>query len=322
MEEYTNAVIKEIGAYDKICADTLYIGGGTPTFLPNHLLEKILDAAFNHFSFDAKSEVTVEANPKTVDLKKLKSLLGSGVNRISLGVQSLCDDELKALGRAHSGQDAIEAIENIKTAGFENFSLDVISALPNQTTEKLYKTVKKLLEYKPPHFSAYSLSIDEGTPFFINPPKGLPSEDEEREIYWFLVDTLKSAGYDHYEISNFALENYKARHNTKYWLGEEYIGIGAGAHSYFEGKRYENSADVLEYIKNPHQRHNTEIITQDEKKKEYYMLGLRLLKGVPEIYHENMDLLIGQGLVLRKNGNVLLTRRGIDIANYVMEQLL
>ncbi len=319
MEEYAKAVIREIKTYPSCDIDTLYFGGGTPSVLPANLLTQIFEEAAKHFSLKG-TENTIEINPKTADFEKLSTLHKAGFNRVSIGVQSFLDDELSVLGRIHTGIDAQNTILDAYSAGFSNISADIMLALPNQTKEKLDITIDKMLSLPLSHISAYSLSIEEGTPFSKKELE-LPNEDEERELYWHTAERFKEKGFCHYEISNFAKEGREAVHNKNYWLCGEYIGIGAGAHSYFESTRYSNRESIEEYIKSS-VRENVEIIDETAKEQEYYMLGLRLLEGIEEKEHKNLLKMEKAGLIERKNKKVRLTKRGIDIANYVMAELM
>lgn len=322
-DEYVKRVIKEIESYESEKVDTVYFGGGTPSLLKTDNLLKILSAVGERFSLSADSEITLEANPKTADGEKFKALCSGGFNRISFGFQSFIDEELKMLGRVHSADDNKKAFSDARSAGFKNISADIMFALPDQNMEKFDKSIDEMLSLSLEHFSAYSLSIDEGTHFYkISDTLALPDEDEEREMYHHLAGRLKAAGYEHYEISNFAKENMRSRHNSKYWTGEDYIGIGAGAHSYYKNYRYNNINDVSEYINKGYVRENDEYIDEEEKKREKYMLSLRMLDGIEEEENPKLEKLIKAGLLKKENGRISLTEKGIDISNYVFSELI
>jgi len=322
-DEYVKRVIKEIKSYESEMADTVYFGGGTPSLLKTENLLKMLSAVRERFSLSADSEITLEANPKTADREKFKALFDSGFNRISFGFQSFIEEELKTLGRVHSADDNKKAFSDARNAGFKNISADIMFALPNQNMEKFDKSIDEMLLLSPEHFSAYSLSIDEGTHFYeISDTLILPDEDVEREMYHHLAGRLKAAGYEHYEISNFARKNRRSCHNTKYWTGEDYIGIGAGAHSYHKDYRYNNISDVQEYIKKSDVRENIQYIDENEKKRERYMLSLRMLDGIEDEDNPKFEKLINAGLLKRENGRISLTEKGIDISNYVFSELI
>jgi len=321
MPSYTEKLLKEIKTYESQSIKTIYFGGGTPTLLPVSLIEKILMNLKKHFDIEENAEITIEANPGTVDFEKLKELRRIGFNRISFGVQSFVPSEIKTLGRIHSSEEASLAILDAEKAGFENISADIMFGVPNQTLESLEESLYKMINLPLVHISAYSLSVDEGTPFY-NMQLNLPSEDLEREMYYKIIDTLSKHGFNHYEISNFAKEGYESKHNTSYWTGEDYIGLGAGAHSYYKNERYQNVDNVEEYISFNNTTLNRVLIDEDEKNKEYYMLGLRLIKGIKNKGHKNMEKLISQGLVIIDGDMVRLTKRGIDMANHVFSELM
>lgn len=314
-DEYTERVIKEINSYEDEKVDTVYFGGGTPSLLKEDNLIKILNAVENRFSLQRGSEITFELNPKTADFKKLSALKRAGFNRISMGFQSFCDSELEILGRVHNSYDSKKAFLDARQAGFENISADIMFAIPNQNMKSLEKTLSEMLSLSPEHFSAYSLSVDEGTPFY-DMDLELPDEDMEREMYYLICDTFKAAGYEHYEISNFAKKGYASRHNSKYWLGDDYIGIGFGAHSYYKNWRYSNEGGILDYSKG-----EMEFIDEAEKKREYYMLRLRMMAGIEKEDNPKIDALIKKGLLKEENGRICLTKRGIDVSNYVFAEL-
>ena len=319
---YVDALIDEIKSHKGEKTDTVYIGGGTPTSIGEELL-RIIDAVNDNFVLSETCEFTVEANPGTVDEKIFSELYKRGVNRISLGVQSFNDAELKALGRIHTAEDAFKSINMIKNAGFTNFSVDLMFGIPNQTIESLTYSIDCIKRINPPHVSVYSLILEEGTPFY-DMELDLPDEDTEREMYYLITDELKKAGLNRYEISNYAIPGFESRHNTGYWKDCEYIGLGAGAHSYKNGQRYENASDVCLYINGGGRK--TEVIDIDEKERrlELFMLGLRMTEGVPYKgeYPERVNPLIEKGLLEIKNKRLRLTDRGTDLANLVFMEFL
>ncbi len=318
MEAYVARLIQEANTYASVPVETIYFGGGTPTSLPAPLLIKLLTALRAHFP--CKGEITIEANPATVTRNTLKMLRGAGFNRISIGVQSLSDDSLRCLGRLHTAKDALETIYDAKKAGFTNISADIMFGLPNEKESVLYETARQMLALPISHISAYSLSVEPGTQF-SKMQLALPDEETERRMYWSLVDMFTDAGYQHYEISNFALPGMEAKHNTLYWTGDQYIGIGAGAHSYFDGNRYANVADITAYLKNENTIVYSEPVDDCALRDEYYMLGLRLMRGVRDLRNPKVPLLISQGLLYRDHDFIRLTRRGTDLFNYVVCEL-
>lgn len=321
-DTYTDAVIKEIISLKGLKADTVYIGGGTPTTLGDNLL-KITQAVKENFILSDNCEFTVEANPGTVNKALLKNLYSLGVNRISLGAQSFNDDELKALGRIHTSKEIFESCDMIKEAGFKNFSLDLMLAVPRQTMDSLSYTIECIEKINPPHVSAYSLIVEEGTPFY-NMDLDLPDENTEREMYYYVTDRLKAKDLYRYEISNFAKKGFESRHNTGYWTDCEYWGIGAGAHSYNNGVRYQNASDIVRYIKGEGLKEDVIPISEKERRLELFMLGLRMTKGVlyGGEFPERVNPLIEKGLLEIKDGHLRLTMRGCDMANLVFMEFL
>ncbi|MGN1098059.1 MAG: radical SAM family heme chaperone HemW [Clostridia bacterium] len=313
---YTNAVIAEIEGLKNESFDTVFIGGGTPTSIGEELV-RICGAVPD------VGEFTVEANPGTVDYNLLKELKAAGVNRISFGVQSFNDNELKALGRIHTAMQAEEAFESARRAGFGNISVDLMLSTPYQTAESVKRSLEKIKELRPDHVSAYSLIIEEGTPFY-DMELALPDEDEEREIYYLTRDFLEGIGLYQYEISNFARRGFECRHNIKYWTLEPYIGVGAAAHSYSGGFRYCNAADVSAYISGEGRKIQCEPITAEERQKEKFWLGLRMTEGVDYNgeFPEKVEKLIKNGLLEHKNDKIRLTRRGMDLANLVFMEFV
>ncbi len=321
--DYVKRAILEIRSYPRERVDTVYFGGGTPTFLPAEETEKLLFAAREHFYLENESEITIEANPGTSDTQKLVQLKNSGFNRISIGVQSFNADELLALGRVHTPTCAENAVMRAWDAGFKNISADIMFGTPGQTIKSLGHTLDKMLSLPVSHISAYSLSVDEGTRFYeMRDTLKLADEDTERQMYRTIIKRLGDEGFRHYEISNFAKDGFYSRHNTKYWTGEEYIGIGAGAHSYYKNERYGNICGIKEYIGSADPSADREFIDGAEREREYYILGLRLLEGVLDRGHPAVDTLVGDGLLERCGGNIRLTERGLDLANYVLAKFM
>lgn len=315
------ALIKEINEYKGTVADTVFIGGGTPTVLGERLID-VINALKESFSLTDNCEFTVEANPGTVTTELLCKMKEAGVNRLSLGVQSFNDNELKALGRIHTAKEAEEAFYMAREAGFDNINIDIMLSTPEQTAESVKHTLKVAARLKPEHVSAYSLIIEEGTPFY-DMDLELPDEDTEREIYYYTVDFLKAMGLERYEISNFAKTGYEARHNIKYWICEEYIGLGAAAASYVNSCRYTNTDDIALYIKGK-RAEEKEFIDQNERLKEKFMLGLRMSKGVKYEgeFEEKIDKLVAEGLLIKENGYVHLTEKGFDLGNLVFMEFI
>lgn len=340
MSRYVEALLNEINTLSRVSdfvkepfkADTLYLGGGTPSVLSGEELYRIITTAKKRFSIGDDAEITIECNPNSDIESILPYLLKSGVNRISLGLQSAVDKERKILGRQSDKKRVKEVIELLKSNGITNISLDVMLGIPYQTKESLNKTINFVIECGVPHISAYMLKIEDGTLFYKNYDKyDFPDEEKTIEFYNQCADTLEKAGFIHYEISNFAKEGFESRHNTKYWELENYLGIGPGAHSYFDGKRF--------YF-----RSNTESFINGEKAvfddlggdaEEYIMLKLRLKKGLSisqlqSIYgekplikiKEKAPFLKKQGLVNFDGENLSLTRKGYLLSNSVICELI
>lgn len=316
---YLKRLEKEALQYDAGPVDSIYFGGGTPTALPAEVLSSFLQNLLSRFP--CKGEITLEANPATVSFSSLSTLRKAGFNRISIGVQSLVDKELSFLGRLHTAEDAIRAIYDAEKAGFTNISADVMFGLPDQTPADISETVKRIIELPVTHISTYSLSIEDGTPFSER-SLSLPEEDTEREMYYTICSLLTDAGFTHYEISNFAKPGMEAVHNTNYWLCGEYIGLGAGAHGFIQGVRYENVSDLNLYISALDAVCHRTVQTDKDRFEERYMLGLRLLSGIPDDGNPHIPRLIQEGLLERAGENIRLTKRGIDIANYVITELV
>lgn len=339
IQEYCQALFLEIENFapklKDYSADTIYIGGGTPTSVDVKYIKELLSVIKNNINVLRDAEITIEANPKTCTFDGFAELYASGVNRISLGAQSFSDSELSLLGRAHNSDDIIKSCAMLKKAGFKNFNLDIMFGIPNQTIKSLEKTISSVLLQNPTHISAYSLIIEEGTPFYNCKTLNLPTEDTEREMYDLVISTLSENNYRHYEISNFSLENYESRHNLKYWDLKSYVGFGLNAHSFFEGCRFYNTSDLYDYIKYPQKSLCNQKIETEDLVGEFIMLGLRKIGGINkedffrrfniDIYDKfkkELMLHIGNGLLLDDGENIKLSRKGIDVSNYVMKDFI
>lgn len=334
---YLDALKTEMKKYSGTFADTIFIGGGTPTSLSEETLEKLLESIKNCFVFDETCEFTVEANPKTLTEKKLKIMKAYGVNRISIGVQSFSDEELKLLGRAHTAEDAEKTISLAKKY-FDNVSIDLMCAIPNQTKESFRKTLEKAFSQSPDHISCYSLILEEGTPLYAENEKGmlkLPNEEGEREIYDFACEKLEENGYKQYEISNFAKKGFASRHNLKYWQCDEYIGVGLSAHSYLSGARFSNTDDFSSYIKGTFAKGEYEVLSREDKMSEFMFLGLRMTDGVSkdefslrfglkieDVFKKPLSKFKNMGMIEEKNGKIRLTKEAVPVSNAVMCEFL
>ena len=286
MEAYVEVLCKDLEKASDACrsysVDTVYLGGGTPTLLPAHLLEKIMETVTRCYRVDAHAEITAECNPATADADLFGRMRRAGWNRLSIGVQSAQTKELKALGRLHSFEQFLETWETALSAGFPNLSADVMFGIPYQTKESFADTLEKVLVCNPNHLSAYSLTVEEGTPFGRRGESALhlPNEDLVREMYLEMVSTLDSAGVKQYEISNFARQGYESRHNLKYWNMDSYLGFGVGAYSDFSGERFGNGRDFDAYLRGEDITAEREAPDRKERLNEYVMLQMRLRKGI------------------------------------------
>lgn len=259
--------------------DTVFFGGGTPTFLSGKQLEQILLTVFDAYRVDPHAEITAECNPATADAEKLSAMRKTGFNRLSIGMQSAHDGELQNLGRIHTKADFERIYRDARRCGFENISVDVMSGIPGQTRESYFETLAFLVNLAPEHLSAYGLIVEEGTPFAKLEAEGrldLPDEEAARAMYLDGIAYLASRGYRQYEISNFAKRGYESRHNLKYWNGEEYLGFGPAAYSDFGGRRFGNSRDLNAYLCGAPMLCDDETPDRDERENEYVMLRMRL----------------------------------------------
>ena len=332
--EYLKALKNEFLEYCGEEIDTVYLGGGTPTSLDTEILTELLGEIFSVFRVSPDAEITVECNPKTADFEKFCALKKAGANRLSIGVQSLNDDELSAIGRLHSGKDAIACVLQAKEAGFTNISVDFMFGLPHQTLESLNQTIDGLISLPITHISCYGLILEEGTRIWEDVENGevlLPDEDTELKMYQTIVETLRKAGFYQYEISNFAKAGRESKHNTRYWKCEEYIGCGVAAHSYFKGERFSNTEDFEKYLKNPEEKKDVTKISTKDQMSEFMILGLRMMRGVSDedfrekfgvsfidVYKEAIEKYEKNGLLERKEDFLRFTEQGVYVSNTVL----
>lgn len=312
VDQYLDALEMEmqrtVAEWPPIEIDTVFVGGGTPTVLTPPQMERFLKAVRKYFPLAPNVEFTMEANPGTTDIDKLTAMKEGGVNRISFGVQSFDNGLLEKIGRIHSVDDVYRSIENARSVGFSNLSIDLMFGLPGQTVELLRDSVNKAMELELPHYSIYSLKVEENTLFhklYERNELPLPPEEEEFNMFILLMEMLKSNGYAHYEISNFAKPGYESRHNSTYWRNEPYYGLGAGAHGYVNRMRHVNLKGITPYIdaaaeKLP--RLEQFEVPEAEAMEDLMMVGLRLLEGVPASRFSNQ--FAGQTLEL-KFGDVI-----------------
>ena len=358
-EEYTAQLIREIRAQGARCREyqvvTIFIGGGTPSVIEPSLIYDIMQAVYDSFQTAADAEITIEVNPGTLLQNKLHIYRSCGINRVSIGLQSADNRELKNLGRIHSFEDFLKSYQCARMAGFAEISVDLMSGIPGQTVESWKNTLKKVTMLKPEHISAYSLIIEEGTPFGEryggqSHDKGaflpLPDEDTENRMYCLTRTFLKEQGYGRYEISNYARPGHECRHNIGYWTEVPYIGMGLGASSYFEGCRFSNVRDMDIYMGLDFSREDGAAVfetlhgevrelTRQEQMEEFMFLGLRMIRGVSEIdfvalfgvrlesvYGPVIEQLKKNGLLKQEGVWYALTEWGMDVSNFVLSEFL
>lgn len=346
---YVNQLLKEIAFYNfdnKYMVDTIFIGGGTPSVLDADWIKAILCKLEDGFEISYDCECTIEVNPGTVDLEKLKKFREAGVNRLSIGLQSCNDNELKALGRIHNFKTFEEMFWAARQAGFDNINVDLMSSIPEQTEESFIRSLKRVVELNPEHISVYSLIVEEGTPFYeMN--LNLPDEDTERQIYYKTGKILNENGYGQYEISNYAKHGRECRHNIRYWQCDEYIGFGVAAASCLDNVRWKNTENINKYLEYMQKASGfedlrkedfyseKEVLTPEEQCAEFMFMGLRMNNGVSEEnfrrrfgyipeerYGEVIAKHIQNGLLEKKDKCIRLTDKGRDICNYVMADFL
>ena len=323
---------------------TIYIGGGTPSLIDSRYINEILEIVKQNYTLDDDLEITIEVNPGTVNEEKLEQYKKSGINRLSIGLQSTHDRLLKKIGRIHSYDDFFNTFKLARKVGFQNINVDLMLGLPEQSIEDLKLSIEEIIKLNPEHISVYSLIIEEGTPFYKKLEANeleLPKDEVERKMYWSVKKELEKSGYTHYEISNFAKKGYESKHNLACWNQEEYIGFGIAAHSYTNNVRYSNIDDIEQYIKNFetnkeidnfvfHEKQNKE-----SKMKEFMMLGLRKINGISIeefknrfalnpifVYRKELEKLVDEQLI-EIDGNIIkLTNKGLDLANLVWEEFV
>ena len=351
-EQYVQALCREIReerkSYVNYKIETIFLGGGTPSLLSGEQLDRILGTVFDAYQVADDCEISMEVNPGTVTKEKLKAYKRAGVNRLSIGMQSAVEEELQSLGRIHSSEDAFDTYELAIKTGFNNINIDLMSAIPGQTKESWKESLKRILDLEPApaHVSAYSLIIEEGTPFFEKTPT-LPDEDTEREMYKITNDILSESGYLRYEISNYAKPGFACRHNCTYWERGSYAGFGIGAASLVEQVRFSNTRNLKDYLgkylKNATVaiKENRQELSVEEQMEEFMFLGLRMMRGVSagkfsdlfgknieQVYPGIVEKYCRQGLLQKipEQGSgevrIALTERGIDVSNVIMADFL
>lgn len=337
---YTEALLREIEAVktEKREVSSIFVGGGTPSALSPSLMGDIFEKIHKSFSVAPDAEITIEANPGTLSKEKLFLYRNVGINRLSLGLQSPEAAELKSLGRIHTYEEFLESFSLAREAGFQNINVDLMCALPDQTYEGWIRNLRKVAALHPEHISAYSLIIEEGTPF-AKRKLNLPDEDTEYRMYEDTAGILAEYGYEQYEISNYAKKDLACQHNVGYWTRKEYLGLGLGAASLWGNQRFSNTSDFSLYLNNsgfPEKiRGDRETLSLEAEMSEFMFLGLRMTKGVSKaeflegfgtpiesVYGKVLDKYKSVGLLEEKEGRIFLTRAGIHVSNGVMAEFL
>ena len=357
IDKYVKALINEIEYYGERCGKagknipvtSVFFGGGTPSLIDSMYIKRVMSKLKELFHIEENAEVTIECNPGTANEKKLKRYREIGINRISIGLQSANDEELKSIGRIHTYEQFLNIYKEARNVGFDNINVDLMSALPNQTLDSYKETLHKVIELNPEHISAYSLILEEGTCLYEQiealeregKETGLPDEDTERNMYYETKRILEENGYYRYEISNYAKKGKECKHNIAYWRREHYIGMGIGAASYMHNVRMKNISDINEYINidrnNPmcDDKTEMELLTTEDKMAEFMFLGLRMVEGISikdfeqefsedfnEIYGDITKKHIEDGLLIQNGDNIRLTDLGMDVSNTVMSSYI
>ncbi|MEE0116574.1 MAG: radical SAM family heme chaperone HemW [Lachnospiraceae bacterium] len=350
-QEYVRNLLLEIEQKGVRCTDyevtTIFFGGGTPSILKAGWIADILNAIHRNFKVRKDAEIAIECNPGTLTFEKLSIYKSAGINRISVGLQSASDAELRELGRIHTYEDFLKSYDLIRKKGFSNVNIDLMAALPGQTLKSYEQTLRRVLALKPEHISAYSLIIEEGTPFYEKyeadellrekgeKPQMLPSEETERLMYERTKELLLAHGYERYEISNYARRGYVCRHNIGYWRRENYLGFGLGSASLLENERFHNTTDLTDYLGGDYLAYEQEKLDKKSQMEEFMFLGLRMTDGISTecfrqtfgltvelVYGPVLEQQIADQLLRKEDGRIFLTERGLDVSNYVMAQFL
>lgn len=330
---YIEMLLKEIEQYERILKErqtnTIFFGGGTPSILEGDAIVRIMEKLKELGNISETAEISIEANPGTVTEEKLRLWKQAGINRISFGLQSADNSELKQLGRIHTWEEFEANYHLARTCGFKNINVDLMSALPGQTVDTWRETMEKVTALEPEHVSAYSLIIEEGTPFYEvydKHPELLPTEEEERAMYYETKTFLASKGYERYEISNYAKKGYECRHNLSYWERVDYLGLGLGAASLLGNVRKSNQTELVEYLKGNFSGEE-EVLDETAAMEEYFFLGLRKMQGVNWVpyqkqYGKTVEKLTAEKLIELDGNHIRLTELGIDVSNYVLAEFL
>lgn len=338
---YKEALIREIEHVESFAdseVSSIFIGGGTPSVFSEQWMAEVLEKVYTHFTVRQDAEISIEANPGTVNLKKLAVYRQAGINRISFGCQSADNRELKMLGRIHTWEEFLESFSMAREAGFSNINVDLMSGLPGQSLQSWEESLHKTAQLKPEHISAYSLIVEEGTPF-ASQKLELPEEEEERKMYERTREILEDWGYHQYEISNYARPGRECRHNLGYWQRKEYLGLGLGSASLVGETRFSNTRNMENYLNNSDSaakiREEREILTVQEQMEEFMFLGLRMTEGISvtefrEVFGVFLEQIYGKvlekykklELLEERGGRLRLTRRGISVSNPILADFL
>lgn len=350
VDEYIKALKKEIKEEsnminnEEYSINTIYIGGGTPSYIDERYITEIVNEIKDDYIVEKEAEITIEINPGTVNEEKLKEYKKIGINRISIGLQEVNNRLLNQIGRIHTYEQFLQCYELARKVGFQNINVDLMLGLPNQTLSDVKKSLVNIINLKPEHISFYSLIVEENTPIKTMLEQNiltLPNEKLERDMYWSAKKILEENNYIHYEISNFAKIGYESKHNLNCWKQMEYLGFGVAAHSYYKNKRYSNTNCIEQYCKNIKEenlkknRIICEIQTEEEKKREYMLLGLRKINGVNiqefknkfidnpiYTFHKELEMLVKEKLIEIDLNQIKLTSKGLDLANIVWENFV
>ncbi len=344
-KEYVESLIREILACKKTVnkvVNTIYLGGGTPSILDGKNIKRIINTIKDNYTVAIGAEITIECNPGTLNTEKIEFYKKVGINRISIGLQSTNNEELKRIGRIHTFETFLESYNMLRNAGFSNINVDLMSGLPYQSLKDYESNVKKIIELNPEHISSYSLIVEEGT-VLSDELKGnedaLPDEDTEREMYYLTNRLLEKAGYTRYEISNYSKNGYESRHNSSYWNRTNYLGIGLGASSLIDGVRFKNTDDLKKYLVNSGNvsliREDIQELSIEERMSEFMFLGLRMINGISKkefeaefnrkyesIFGDITDKFVKMNLLIDTGECVRLTNKGIDVCNSIMCEFL
>ena len=340
METLQKEIEEKAIEYKEWIVDTVFIGGGTPTSVPHETIVNTMETIKKEFALTKDCEITMECNPGTVTMEAMNAYAAAGINRISIGLQSADDGLLKTLGRIHTYEQFLDSYNYARNAGIQNINVDIMSGLPSQTIEQYTDTLKKVADLGVEHISAYSLIVEEGTPFYKlyeEEKLELPDEDTEREMYYQTGTMLKQYGFLRYEISNYAKNGFECKHNKRYWQRDNYLGIGLGAASFIENTRYKNTEWLDEYlIENKYlEKNEIQNLSKEECMEEFMFLGLRMTKGisktefkesfgvlVEDVYGKVIEKLTSQGLIQTKDDFISLTDYGLDVSNSVWVEFL